>query len=65
MTDFFCPVCENVYELQSEAESCCHGAECDCEDCQIERACDTERERYADDGRDYADPGDFLRGYED
>lgn len=64
MPDFTCPTCENVYDTIAEAACCCHGPDCDCDDCQMERAEDTERERYEDDGREYGHPGDFMKGWE-
>ena len=70
-----CFLCDKLYAELEEAEMCerAHGLEhdawCGCDECRAERIADTaedyERERYADDGRDYSDPGDFLRGYED
>jgi len=59
MTIYFCPACQN--EAESHEPSC---RVCGYE-FRGEWEGEPERERYDDDGRDYADPGDFLRGYED
>jgi hypothetical protein len=61
MKDAICFLCENLYDSIEEAEVCERSHEAETVTAPPER----ERERLDDDGRDYSDPGDYLRGYED
>lgn len=61
MTDpiYYECACGNVYDTAVEAETCCAEPAPEWDD-----VCG-DHDRYEDDGSRYADPRDFLRGYED
>ncbi len=57
MTDYLCPVCENIYDTPEDAAECCAEPQPEWDERDG-------RERGDDDGREYGHPGDRLRGIE-